>query len=110
MAKNGKPGNKVAAAREIMKASPHLSAAELRQSMKDQYGIDISAKVAGTYRYHLRKEMGQKQRRAVKAASGVPAGQSIRSTDGLDDLLQAANKLGWQRVKEIVDKVLDAPT
>jgi hypothetical protein len=28
---------------------------------------------------------------------------------GLDDLLRAAQKLGWRRVKEIMDQVLQAP-
>ncbi len=52
----------------------------------------------------------RKQRKAAKAAGGVPAGQPLKSTDGLDDLLRAAEKLGWQRVKEIVDRVIGAPT
>ena len=42
--------------------------------------------------------------RAVAGSQGVPG-----KRDGLDFLLRTAEKLGWRRVKEIVDGVLSAP-
>ncbi len=75
--------------------------------MKSQFSMHLSPKVAGTYRYHIQKTARLKQRKAVRAAAeaqGMPG-----KTDGIDHLLRAAEKLGWKRVKEIVDGVLGAP-
>ena len=69
--------------------------------------MELSPKVAGTYRYHVQKEARRNQRKAVRAVAG-PHGMPGK-TDGLDHLLRAAEKLGWRRVKEIVDGVLGAP-
>ena len=103
----GARGSKMNAVREILRAAPHAKASEISKRAEAEYGVTISPKVASTYRYHILGRQRREQRKAVRAAAG-PQGMPGR-TDGLDHLLRAAEKLGWRRVKEIVDGVLNAP-
>ena|SRR5581483_8426122 len=106
-AASGKAKSKMDAVRQILEATPTATGSEISRLMKSQFNLDMNPKVAGTYRYHIQKSKRRKQRKAARAAAGVQ-GTSGR-TDGLDYLLRAAEKLGWKRVKEIVDGVLGAP-
>ena len=106
-ARNHKHGNKMHAVREILRTSPGAKPSEISQRAKTEYGVDITPKMAGTYRYHIMGKQRRANRRAVRAAAQM-SGSGGRS-DGLDHLLRAAETLGWRRVKEIVDGVLSAP-
>ncbi len=98
-----KRGAKMAAVKAIVAANPKVTASEISRLAKAEHGVDIHPKMAGTYRYHILK--GERTQRR-KAARAIGAGGN---TDGLDHLLRAAEKLGWKRVKEIVEGVLNAP-
>ena len=102
---NGQPKSKMDGVRQILAANPTAKGSEISKLMKSQFGMSMNPKVAGTYRYHIQKAARRNQRKAVRAVAGVLPGK----TDGLDFLLRAAEKLGWKRVKEIVDGVLSAP-
>src|SRR5882762_873383 len=104
---NDRPKNKMQAVRQILDASPTTTGSEISRLMKSQFGLSMTPKVAGTYRYHIQKTARRNQRKAARAVAGhqgVPV-----KTDGLDHLLRAAERLGWKRVKEIVDGILGAP-
>ena len=104
---NGQPKSKMAGVRQILAVNPTATGSEISKLMKSQFRMSMNPKVAGTYRYHIQKAARRNQRKAVRAvagAQGLPG-----KTDGLDFLLRAAEKLGWKRVKEIVDGVLSAP-
>jgi hypothetical protein len=114
-----RPESKIEAARQLLARNPNVTASELSQAMKAEFGMDISPDVASTYRYTILKKQGKKPRRRQRkrrapAAAVVPT--AVAQNDGggseqggLNDLLSAAGKLGWKRVKEIVDRVIGAP-
>ena len=106
-AANGKPANKMQAVRQLLEATPQMTGSEIATAMKGQFNLAMTPKVASTYRYHILGRQRRRQRKAVRAMAG-PQGVPGK-TDGLDHLLRAAEKLGWRRVKEIVDGVLGAP-
>src|SRR5437868_1242022 len=104
---DGKPKNKMQAVRQILESTPHATGSEISRLMKSQFSLDINPKVAGTYRYHILKTARRKQRKAARAAAGAQ-GRPVEA-DGIDHLIRAAEKMGWKRVKEIVDGLLGAP-
>jgi hypothetical protein len=108
-AANGQPSSKMEAVRQILAADPNTKANEISVQAQAKYGIEINPKMAGTYRYHVLSKLRRKQRKVVRAVQAAnPAATDL--SDGVDDLLRAARKLGWQRVNEIVQGVLNAPT
>ena len=109
MAKKAQPNadkrgmSKMDAVRAILKVTPHIKPTELSKTAKQQFGLDISPKMAATYRYHLQRTELHTQRKAMRAAAGPVTND--KST-GIDDLLRAGRTLGWKRVKEIVDQLV----
>ena len=102
----GTPMSKMDAVRAVLRADPHIKPTALSKTAKSQYGVDISPKMAATYRYHIQRSEKRSQRKAVRAAAGPV---STEKSAGIDNLLRAAQILGWQRVKDIVDQVVHAP-
>lgn len=100
--------SKMEAVRKILTADPNVKPTAISQRVKAEHGLDISPKMAGTYRYHILSKQHRKQRKAVRAVQAAHP-SAMDTTDGVDDLLRAARKLGWQRVHEIVEGVLKAP-
>ena len=108
-APNGQPLSKMEAVRQILTADPNAKASDITAQAKAKYRIEINPKMAGTYRYHVLSKLRRKQRKVVRAVQAAnPA--ATDASDGVDDLLRAARKLGWQRVSEIVQGVLNAPS
>jgi len=106
---NGKPVSKMEAVRQILAANPNAKAADITEQAKAKYGIDINAQMASTYRYHILSKQRRKQRKVVrKVQAANPAATDTSS--GVDDLIRAAGKLGWTRINEIVQGVLNAPS
>ena len=101
--------SKMEVVRAILKKNPNAKASEIVEAAKTTYGIAINAKMAGTYRYHVLSKEHRKQRKTVRAVQAANPSPNDKM-DGVDDLLRAARKLGWQRVQEIVAGVLNAPT
>lgn len=104
----GKPQSKMDAVRQIIASDPDATAKVIVEKAKSM-GVSIDPKMAGTYRYHVLSKQRKKNRRAVRAVQASNPATSDKS-DGVDDLLRAARKLGWQRVQEIVAGVLNAPS
>jgi hypothetical protein len=110
-----KPESKMDGARQLLERNPKITAAELSSSMKSEFGMDLDPRSASSYRYSIIKKRG-KITRSRKATVAPVARERLsvisgRSNDegGLDDLLRAAQKLGWKRVKEVVDGIIEAP-
>ncbi len=106
---NGKPLSKMEVVRQILKKNANAKASEISEEAMATHGVEISAKVAGTYRYHVLSKDRRQQRKTVRAVQAANPSANDKS-DGVDDLLRAARKLGWQRVQEIVNGVLNAPS
>jgi hypothetical protein len=99
----------MSAARALLTANPEMRGAELSAALKAQ-GIDLDSRVASTYRYQILKGLKKARKGNRRMAGGAGGGGSSDTVQsGLDDLLRAAEKLGWQRVKDVVDKVIQAP-
>jgi hypothetical protein len=100
------------AARRVLEATPDATAGELSRAVREQFGLNLTPKMASTYKYHI-----QKQTKSAGKRSPIRSDPSVASTGGsqsaqaagVDDLLRAAQKLGWHRVKEVVDLVIQAP-
>ena len=106
---DGKP-SKIAAVRAFLTENPHAKASEISNALSTKHGLTISPKVASTYRYHILSSKRRKARRAAGMKRGTAASRgSVSEAAGMDDLLRAAAHLGWQRLKEVVDKVIQAP-
>jgi hypothetical protein len=105
---NGKP-SKMEVVRQILGKNPNAKASEITEQAKVTHGVEIDPKMAGTYRYHVLSKQRRKQRKTVRAVQAANPSATDKS-DGVDDLLRAARKLGWQRVSEIVAGVLNAPS
>lgn len=106
---NGKQLPKMEVVRAILKKNPQAKASDIAAQAKAEHGVEINAKMAGTYRYHVLSKEHRRQRKTVRAVQAANPSPNDK-TDGVDDLLRAARKLGWQRVQEIVNGVLNAPT
>lgn len=113
-----KPISLFAAARAFLEQHPQATPSEMVTALQAK-GTEINLSLAQTYTYRIRsqnRDKGQQPRAAV--VSSVAANAQVRQEraessagdrGGIDDLLRAAGKLGWQRVKEIVDRVVQAP-
>jgi hypothetical protein len=101
--------SKMEAVRQILAADPNAKANTITEQAKAKYGIEINPKMAATYRYHVMSKTRRKQRKVVRAVQAANPASTDKS-DGVDDLLRAARKLGWNRINEIVQGVLTAPT
>ena len=106
---NGEPISKMDAVRQVLAADSNAKAREISDQVKAKFGIDLDPKMAATYRYHIKSKSRRKQRRAVRAVQAKSPAASDTG-HGVDDLLRAASKLGWQRINEIVQGVLTAPS
>jgi hypothetical protein len=104
----GEPQSKMGAVRVVLSANPNATAKEISEALKSQYGMDLDANAAGSYRYQILKAQGLRGQKARRRGR-VGQGQAVADQSGIDDLLRAAEKLGWQRVKELVDKIVQAP-
>jgi hypothetical protein len=106
---NGKTFSKMEAVRQIVTADPNTKASDIVEKARAKFGVDITPQMASTYRYHILSKQHRKQRKAVrKVQAANPA--TTDASNGVDDLLRAARKLGWKRVNEIVQGVLNAPS
>jgi len=106
---NGKPPSKMEVVRQILASDPNAKAGSISEQAKAKHGVDINPKMAATYRYHVLSKQSRKNRKVVRAVQAAKPATTDKS-DGVDDLLRAARKLGWQRVNEIVQGVLNAPS
>jgi len=102
------PTTKMDAVRLILGANPNATPKQVTDEAKAKYGIVINPKMAATYRYHIVSKSRRQQRKVVRAVQAKNPSASD-SGHGVDDLLRAASKLGWQRINEIVQGVLNAP-
>jgi hypothetical protein len=108
------PLSRMGAVRLVLAKNPKLTAHEIVAEVKKDHGLDVDAKLAGVYKYQILKPKKKPRQRATAArsaaVSATPANVGRRTSgEGLDDLLRAADKLGWHRVKEVVDKIVQAP-
>ena len=94
---NGQGVNKMEAVRQILAADPNAKAKEISEQAKTKFGVDINPKMAATYRYHVLSKSRRKQRKAVRAVQKKNPAASDTG-HGVDHLLRAAGKLGWQRM------------
>ena len=109
---NGVGRNKMEAARRVLQQTPGATAGELSRAVKEQFSLNLTPKMASTYKYHIQKKSKSAgKRNAMPSNAGVAGtgGSQSAQAAGVDDLLRAAQKLGWQRVKEVVDLVIQAP-
>jgi hypothetical protein len=107
--------------RILLGRDPAMTAAQIVENLKAEFDIDMNQGTAQSYRYTVLKKMngrkgGRRKKRSrnkqVEAAAAPIAVAAEPTTDyegGLDDLLRAARTLGWRRVKEITDQVIEAP-
>jgi hypothetical protein len=111
-----KPRTKLAAVREILRQNAEARGSEIAGIVKSQYGMKITPKQAGKYRYMILQEMrgggGRRVNKKAAVSAVVAGGRGSAGSDqsGYDDLLRAAQKLGWRRVKIVVDQVVQAPS
>lgn len=103
------PKSKMAAVRLVLAANPDATGVTISEALKKQYGMDLDAKNAGSYKFHILRTQKIRKRRKARRANATAATNHASPESGFDDLLRAAEKLGWQRVKEVVDKVTSAP-
>jgi hypothetical protein len=98
--------------KQIMAKSPNLTAPEIVAAAKSDYGVDIPPRTAGVYRYQILHPKKTKKRKYKyrTAATPVTPARAAGGADGYDDLLRAAEKLGWKRVKDVVQKITQAPS
>jgi hypothetical protein len=106
---NGVGDNKMEAARRVLQDTPKITAGELSRAVLEQYGLDLPPKMASTYKYNIEKSARKRGRRSGVRSDVSVAQKPPSEGAGVDDLLQAAQKLGWQRIKEVVDLVIQAP-
>jgi heme oxygenase len=108
---NGVGHNKMEAARRVLEVTPGATAGELSRAVRKQFGLNLNPKMASTYKYHIQKKAKSAKHSAIRGDLGVAGtgGSQTAQAAGVDDLLQAAQKLGWHRVKEVVDLVIQAP-
>jgi hypothetical protein len=110
----GKPESKMDGVRILLNRNPKMKAAEIAEAMKTEFDMDMNQATAASYRYSILKKT-KKQKRAAARAAGSQAAPvalsepSIDEAGALDDLLRAAGKVGWRRIKEVVDLVVQAP-
>src|SRR5262245_38301155 len=104
-----KPKNKFAAVRMILGSNMAATGTEISKKVKSDYGMSITPKQAGKYRYMILKETRDGGRATGRKAAVASARSSGGDQSGYDDLLRAAQKLGWKRVKVVVDQVIQAP-
>jgi hypothetical protein len=99
------------AARRVLQATPTATAGEISRAVKKEYGLNLSPKTASTYKYYIQKKSKSAGTRSpVRSTAGSSdIGGRTSQAAGVDDLLRAAQKLGWRRVKEVVDLVIQAP-
>ncbi len=108
VSKSGEPMSKMDAVRQILAAKSNATPKEITAQAQAQYAIAINPKMAATYRYHIVSKSRRQQRKAVRAVQAKNP-SALDAGHGVDDLLRAASKLGWQRINEIVQGVLNAP-
>ena len=63
----GARGSKMNAVREILRVVPNAKASEIARRAEAEYGVEITPKVAGTYRYHIMSRQRREQRKAVRS-------------------------------------------
>ena len=105
---NEKPTSKMDAVRLILATNSNATPKQITEDAKAKYDIVINPKMAATYRYHIVSKSRRQQRKVVRAVQAKNP-SALDSGHGVDDLLRAASKLGWQRINEIVQGVLNAP-
>lgn len=105
---NGEPTSKMDAVRQILSANSNATPKQITADAKAKFDIAIDPKMAATYRYHIVSKSRRQQRKVVRAVQAKNP-SALDSGHGVDDLLRAAGKLGWQRINEIVQGVLNAP-
>src|SRR5688500_1955131 len=107
MARKKTRGNKMAAVRAILEAKPDARARESSELAKSVHRVSINPKMGSTYRHHVPKQQLGGEPKGARATASQEAKDK---RGGIDELLHAAKVLGWQRVKGIVDAVVQAPS
>jgi hypothetical protein len=97
------------AARRVLQATPAATAGEISRAVKKEYGLNLSPKTASTYKYYIQKKSKSAGRRSPARSTAGSTSTGGGQAAGVNDLLSAAQKLGWRRVKEVVDLVIQAP-
>ncbi|MDB5335138.1 MAG: hypothetical protein JWN70_757 [Planctomycetaceae bacterium] len=103
-----KPTSKMDVVRQILSVNGNATPKQIAAEAKAKHDIVIDPKMAATYRYHIVSKSRRQQRKVVRAVQKKNP-SALDSGHGVDDLLRAASKLGWQRINEIVQGVLNAP-
>ncbi|MCS6975554.1 MAG: hypothetical protein NZM31_00915 [Gemmatales bacterium] len=109
--KSDKP-SKMEVVRKILEANPKAKPDEIVQVAQSQYGTEINKRTAGVYRYMILHPKGKTARVRAKngAAKAAPARPVTAGVgEGLDDLFRAAEKMGWSRLKTVVERITQAP-
>jgi hypothetical protein len=103
------------AVRMILGRTPEATGSQIAKAAMEEFGIEISGKKASAYKSMLKSRRKAARKRAPSPAAPAPApvaapvAKARDEQGGVNDLLSAAQKLGWKRVKQIVDQVLQAP-
>src|SRR5262245_36994228 len=111
----GKPESKMDGVRILLGRNRKMKASEIAAAMKSEFGMDMNAATASSYRYSiLGKTKRTKRRKAATPANAEPSPIAVHQpviddAGALDDLLRAAQTVGWRRIKEVVDQVIQAP-
>lgn len=97
--------NKMQAVRELVSVNPQISPKEIVKTLAKQK-IKMTTTVASNYKSVL-KRSGKK--RGPKAKKSISGRTITVSNGGLEELIAAAKSLGWKKVKDIAESVLEAP-
>ncbi len=108
--KSDKP-SKMEVVKRILESNPKAKPDEIVQVAQSQYGTEISKRTAGVYRYLILNPKSRTAKpRARNGSVAAPAPKPAVSVgEGLDDLFRAAEKMGWSRLKTVVERITQAP-
>lgn len=111
MAKGKEKPSKMEVVRKILEANPKAKPEEIVQVAQSQYGTEINRRTAGVYRYMILNPKSKAGRVRAKngAAKMAPRPTPTGVGEGLDDLFRAAEKMGWSRLKTVVERITQAP-
>jgi hypothetical protein len=109
----GDPPSMSSIVKVIMTENPGIKAPDIVDLAKSNYGVDIPPKTAAVYRYNnLNPKKTKKRKKGKLKVAATPVAPTVRlgsSMEGFDDLFRAAEKLGWKRLKDVVQKITQAP-
>jgi len=98
--------------KQILDKKPEARAKEIVEIAKLEHGVDIPERTAGVYRYSILNptKAGKKKRRnKLQPTEPVAPSRGISSAEGYEDLFRAAEKMGWKRLRAVVERITAAP-